>query len=397
MEDLKYDITKEYRDVVERVSQKFGYNADLKATLDRILPAMLYGANYEERQIYYQMLEHTPIILIPSDTKVSTKELTDRYIGNVNPHIIEEKTDEGEYGRVAPEGAFIVEPVIDENLNLIGRKQFLFVKAIDTSKKILSNSKERIERFGTGINVPHLIHELGHAWAGEVKTYRMEGNELIFSIGPLESRHSLSVMEDGKYSIKRTSREGLFIEEGLNTEAEIEAVARYLGITREEVEMIYKENPSISSNYHAWVAPMTAYLTEIASKKDINLWRIHKDKNAMGRINEKLSHSQRYQQRDVPTQEDIKLIQFVINPKTDVQKDIFERNISVFKKDRTSLTPLQLFENDLEKSFVISTNNFRFALEDYQDLIYNAVRPAYVMLNQTNEIYKNNQSKQEQK
>ena len=141
MEDLKYDITKEYRDVVERVSQKFGYNADLKATLDRILPAMLYGANYEERQTYYQMLEHTPIILIPSDAKVSTKELTARYIGNVNPHIIEEKTDEGEYGRVAPEGAFIVEPVIDENLNLVGRKQFLFVKAIDTSKKIFSNSK----------------------------------------------------------------------------------------------------------------------------------------------------------------------------------------------------------------------------------------------------------------
>lgn len=397
MEDIKYDISKEYRDIVEKVSQKFGYDTDLKNTLNKVVPAMLYNANYEERQIYYKMLEHTPIIIVPSNTKISMEELKAKYIGNVNPHIIEEKTDEGEYTRVPPEGAFMVEPVIDENLNLIGRKQCLFVKAVDTTNKIPSNLKERVERFGTGINVPHLIHELGHAWAGEIQTYSMEGNELIASIGPLESRYSLEPLEDGKFSIKKTSREGLFTEEGLNTESEIEAVARYLGITRKEVENIYKNDTSIMSSYYAWVAPMAAYLTEVVSKKDINLWRIHKDKNAMKRINEKLAHSQRYQERENPTPEDIKLMEFIKTPRTDLQRDIFARNLAVFGKERSDLTPLQLFENDLEKTFVISVNNFKIGLEDYKELIYNVARPAYVMLNQTNDIYRNNPNRQEQK
>ena len=90
-------------------------------------------------------------------------------------------------------------------------------------------------------------------------------------------------------------------------------------------------------------------------------------------------------------------MEFIKTPRTDLQRDIFARNLAVFGKERSDLTPLQLFENDLEKTFVISVNNFKIGLEDYKELIYNVARPAYVMLNQTNDIYINNPNRQEQK
>lgn len=397
MEDIKFDINQEYKDVVSKISEKYGYNSDLRNTLEKILPAMLHGATYEDRQLYYRMLERTPIVLVPADSKVTSEELQQQYIGNVNPHIIEEKVDEGEYGRLAPAGAFVTEAVLDENLNLVGRKQFLFVKVVDTTKIMSPQNENMVNIFGTGINVPHLIHELGHAWAAEKEAYRMEGKDVVLTVGTSESKYEITPTEDGKFIKKRISRDGLFVEEGANTELEINSVANYLGVTREGAEEIYNQNPIMKSSYYSWIRMMTEHLTHVVSPKEMNLWRFHRDKNALERINRKLAQSQRYQEREIQTEEDRTVFEIMQNPKTDVQRDIFKRCAGIFNADRSGMTPIQLFENDLEKMFSISSNNYKFGLDVYKQLTLNIAKPAYQMLNQADEINRNNPNKQEQK
>ena len=107
MEDIKYDINKEYDKVVDKVSEIFGYDDDLKNVLKKVLPSMLEGCSYEDRFLFYKMLSHTQIVTIEEGTQVDTKELNKKYIGNLNPHIQEENVDIGEYGKQEAAGAFV--------------------------------------------------------------------------------------------------------------------------------------------------------------------------------------------------------------------------------------------------------------------------------------------------
>ena len=58
------------------------------------------------------------------------------------------------------------------------------------------------EFLGTDINVPHLLHELGHAWNAEENQYIMqEDGTLKNRVGMTEKIYTFSKGEDGKNSI----------------------------------------------------------------------------------------------------------------------------------------------------------------------------------------------------
>ena len=65
------EIKKECESIVDDICEKFGYdsedkegNKSLKTILKEIVPCMLIEADKEERQLFYQMLEHTPIEIV---------------------------------------------------------------------------------------------------------------------------------------------------------------------------------------------------------------------------------------------------------------------------------------------------------------------------------------------
>ena len=99
-------MIEEIKDVVEEVCKKYGYDSEdkenndsLKTVLLKAVTAMLKDANQEERNLFYQMLRHTPIVITENLTKEGYKKLVEQYIGNINPHIIKEDIDLGEYGK----------------------------------------------------------------------------------------------------------------------------------------------------------------------------------------------------------------------------------------------------------------------------------------------------------
>lgn len=126
------EILKECKDIVEEVSARYHYddqdkegNDSLKTVLLKVIPAMLKDSKQEDRNLFYQMLGHTPIIITENLTQEGYDKLLEQYIGkDVNQHIIEENVDLGEYEKDLGAGAYVSEPILDENMNLQGKKIF---------------------------------------------------------------------------------------------------------------------------------------------------------------------------------------------------------------------------------------------------------------------------------
>lgn len=167
------EILKECRDLVEQVCVKFGYdnqdtegNESLKTVLLKVIPVMLKDSKQEDRNLFYQMLSHTPIVITENLTQESYDKLLEQYIGNdLNQHIIEEDVDLGEYGKDLGVGAYVSKAILDENMNLQGKKSFIYIQRVTGKAK---------EFYSTDVNVSHLIHELGHAWHAEKEQFVMQ-------------------------------------------------------------------------------------------------------------------------------------------------------------------------------------------------------------------------------
>lgn len=159
------EILKETKDIVEEICEKYGYDSEdkegndsLKTVLLKAIPAMLKNTKPKEIQIFYKMLRHTPIVITENITREGLDKLKEQYIGNINPHIVNDNTQKSElmgaYGKKVGDGAYVSEPIIDENMQVIGKKSFIYIQKVQEKQK---------EFLGTDINVPHLLHELGHA------------------------------------------------------------------------------------------------------------------------------------------------------------------------------------------------------------------------------------------
>ena len=177
------EILKETQEIVDEICEKYGYDSEdkegndsLKAVLLKLIPSMLKDSKIEYRQLFYQMLRHTPIVVTENLTEEGYNELEKYYIGDINPHIIEGERDLGEYAKTLGAGAYVSAPIIDENMQVIGKKSFIYIQRVGGKQK---------DFFGTDINVSHLEHELGHAlneihYAKRWNLKRKSGNSRIY-------------------------------------------------------------------------------------------------------------------------------------------------------------------------------------------------------------------------
>lgn len=405
MDNIKVNLNEEYDRVVELAVEKFGYGEDLKGVLRRILPAMLEGRSFEDRQLFYKMLSHTPIAVIPENTELTTGELNEQYLGNLNPHVIDGESDMGEYGKKPGDGAFVSEVILDKNLNVKGKKQFIYVKALDPEKTHYSKALERIDILGTGINVSHLIHELGHAWVSEQDTYTVEGNELINRCGTAYLKSKMIPNGDGTYTRNLVSHEGLMLEEALNTEMEVESLSRYLGKSREETEALYKDGTLIPSNYQGTMSAIAEHLNKTALAEDFRKYRLTGDKKTLDKINEKMMQTEEYKRREESTEESRAKDEVLKNPVSSGIKKFVERCGRDFTRTKENMTPVDMLEDSLQKLYDLSVNKLCFDIftpecrDQYVALSREAQCESYVLINQTRDLIqgKNQDLSEEQK
>lgn len=194
----KEELLEECQSIVDEVCEKYNYdkndkpgNDSLRTVLLKSITAMLIDRPKEDRELFYQMLRHTPIVITERDlTKSEFDELENRYIGNINPHIQYENRKKTEYEKIMGEGAYVSVPIISEDMQVTGKKSFIYVK---------KNYEEQQEYLGTDINVPVLQHELGHAWNAEKDEYVMsEDGTLTSRFGTAKVEYSFENREERK-------------------------------------------------------------------------------------------------------------------------------------------------------------------------------------------------------
>lgn len=386
-------MQEELNDIVEEVCVKFGYdsndrenNDSLKTVLSRVVAVMLKDSNQEDRNLFYQMLRHTPIVVTENLTREGYEKLKEQYIGNINPHIIEEDTSLGEYGKEIGAGAYVSEPIIDENLQVKGKKSFIYMQKVDGDKK---------EFFGTDINVAHLIHELGHAWHAEKDEFVMqEDRTLRERVGTAEFIYSFYKGKDGRYIQRCDKTTGLMIEEGMNTIEEEQAMADYMNISLEEMQEKYR-SVLIPSNYQGYISSFMQYTLNELNKEDFEDWRLHGSSESKAKIENLMIRTQYWADREkdiLPSSNSPrnygKKRQIISRMPNENVQDFFRQYEDVYFPDISQMSPLDKIENVLEQSFNMNMIKYSMDIENYKDLIDCLGYEGYSLINQSSEIKK---------
>lgn len=394
---MREEILKECTNIVDMVCEKNGYdtvdkeeNDSLRTVLLKAIPSILKDKDYEDRQLFYQMLEHTPIVITENLTEEGYKELEEKYIGNVNPHILKSKTSIGEYGKTIGKGAYVSEPILDENLNLQGKKSFIYVQKVNERAK---------EFLGTDINVAHLIHELGHAWHAEKDEYEMQGRILRKRVGTSEI---LDVLEknDDKYIKKYVKATGVMVEEGMNTIAEEKALADYKGIPLEEMKKIYKEILD-TSNYQGYISDFVSHMVEILGESDFEKWRLHKDEKIKERIEELMKKTDYWKNREediLPTSDSHlnykKKKEIIEQMKSSRVQEFFNGYEDVYFPDVAKMTPLEKVDNVLMQIFNMKDIKYNIELENYKSFLGILNYEGYPLINEAGDLKREEELKQ---
>ena len=384
-----FDIEKEYDLIVKKVKEQYGYDDDLCSVLRKILPAMLTGKSYEERNIFYQMLQETPIIVAFEDEDI--EEMSNKMFAGINPHIIEEEEKESVYNKSKPSGFFIRTPILDESLNLTGKKQAIFVKKRDTSKPQYGTYKERVELFGTGIQVSHLIHELGHAWHSQKNGLtQAEDGSILSRMGNSTTRYTYTRLEDGKYLCHVEPTRSLITEEAMNSDMEEQALKRFLGIDDEKLKKLYSSGVLIKSNYQKSALLLLRSTMRFGIGTPLGNYRINGEDHYLDKTNQLLAKTAWYQNREKQTEttktkeqiidilkrgDEILEDGSIVKIGEDREKKIEKRRMfaELIKDDffgsKEGYTPLEYFDNLLTQAYDINTDFLTFTLPEYKALI----------------------------
>lgn len=386
-------MEQEINDIVEEVCIKYGYDSEdkegndsLKTVLKKAVTVMLKGVKQEDRELFYQMLRNTPIAVTENLNKERYEKLVDQYIGNVNPHIIEEDADLGEYGKSIAAGAYTSKAIISEDMQLIGKKSFIYVQ------KVYGKGKEF---FGTDINVSHLIHELGHAWHAQKDEYTMlDDGTLKERCGTAEIIYSFSKGKDGRYIQKIEKETGLMIEEGMNTLSEEQAMADYMNISLEEMKEKYK-SVLIQTNYQGYIANFVQYMLQELNREDFENWRLYGSSESKANIEELMSRTKYWEdrQKDILSSSDNprnynNKRQIISRIKSKEAKDFFDQYEDVYFPDIAQMTPLDKIENVLEQYFNMNMMKYQIELDDYINFIDCLGYEGYALINQSADIMK---------
>ena len=390
---MNQEIIQEINNVVNEVCEKFQYdstdregNDSLKTVLIKICTVMLKDSNEEDRNLFYEMLRHTPIVVTENLTPEGYKHLEEKYIGNVNPHIVEEKSNVGEYGKNVGAGAYVSEPILDENLQLKGKKSFLYIQKV--------NNREQ-QFFGTDINVSHLIHELGHAWHAEKDQYTMLPNNTLRSrTGTAEFIYSFSKNADGTYTMHNDKVSGLMIEEGMNTLCEEQAMADYMNIPLAEMKDKYR-TVLIPSNYQTYIATVVSYMLQQLNGKDFEQWRMYGDSESKERIESLMSRTKYWKNREqdiLPTSDNPRNYnnkrQIIARMQGDRVQEFFKQYEDIYFPDISQMSPLDKIENVLEQFYNMATIKYSIDLEDYKAFLNCLAYEDYSLINQAADIKK---------
>lgn len=373
-------------DCIDKVSKKYGYSPELIEALKRCVPAMIDGKSEEDINLLKDTLERVQIFTFEKQPKQEEIDaIKEQKLKGRNNNVESKSYDKGEYGKGDAAGAYVNDPVFDDNMNIIDRVGFIYLTNLDSDSSTA-------EFYGTEINLSHLIHELGHAWVAQKDEFLQEENgDFITRIGTAKFYNRV---DKETHTVEETGVEGLFLEEALNSIEEENALYKILGISN------YKDIPGyVQSNYQGLMTDMMRYfieklgnniLKDVRFRKDIssteNLQEVFNETNFMKKLkdneyyNNKEKQLKSLQNTSMTDRAKNKIIEF------------FDKYRSVYLTEHTDKGFLEYFDNVLEQLFNFWTikYSYDFGKEDvknaYEQTIMAILKEGFVPINQAADI-----------
>lgn len=258
---------------IDKVGRKYGYDSELISALKRCIPAMIQGKTKEEINLLMDTLERVQIYTFDEQPKQEEIEaITSKKVNGRNDHVKTTLYDKGEYEKTVSPGAYVNEAIFDNNMNIIDRVGFIYLT------NLYSNS-DTSKFYGTKINLSHLIHELGHAWAAQKGEFNQEKNgDYIMSVGTAKFHYKV---DRNTHVVEEKEIDGLYIEEALNSIEEEEALYRLLKTDD------FRNIPGyVQSNYQGTMTAMMRHYIEKLGKSTVGGIRIQKDRKEIEQLEE---------------------------------------------------------------------------------------------------------------
>lgn len=352
--------------VIEEAAEKFEYTEELKDVLKRIIPIMAEEKSEESRELLYQTLRIVPILIIDSDrpTEEDLKQLRLKTFGRED--LIIQDTDRGEYntGSIAP-GAYEYDVILNEQGKPKGMQGFVY------ASRLCDSQKELEEIYGTNINLSHLIHEIGHAWAATKNNFtQIANNTYSHNIGTI--RETI-IQDEQTGEIKIASYDGLILEEMLNTILEEDTLIKLLGI--EKIEDLTGKG-YVRSGYQGLGPIIVRKAIEKFGTEGFENYRLIKDKESIKSINQKMKNTKAYstmiterysKEKKQSVEENIIQKLEISDRDKDIIRNFFSKYDDVYFANNATMTPIQKLDNVLEQIFSLKDVRYTFGLVQYKD------------------------------
>ncbi|MGE5328510.1 MAG: hypothetical protein ACM3KR_03255 [Deltaproteobacteria bacterium] len=267
-------MNSEFSEFVENLSQKYDYNDELKKVLPRVLETFVNHHGQQSKNDIFRMMEECPIFI---EKQFSQEDKSDVYmksrLNGRNAHIIDKDSDaRGAYGKNTNGTpiAYYSKPIFDSNGMVVDKTSFIVIDTINTDY-----NKKYEEIFNTDINIPHLFHELGHAYAATKEEYLQKGNQYLHRVGLAREAYEILPIEEGKYEVSMKKSSGLILEEAVNSVDEEELTCKYLNCSKEQLEQMYKDKIMIPSSYNSLVKSVGQALYKQVGRNNIEDLRIN--------------------------------------------------------------------------------------------------------------------------
>ena len=373
-------------DCIDKVGNKYGYNSELIDALKRCIPVMIQGKTEEDINLLMDTLERVQIYTFNEQPKQEEIDaITNKKINGRNNHVKIISYDKGEYGKTVSSGAYISEPIFDEDMNIIDRIGFIYIT------DLYSNSKTA-KFYGTKINLSHLIHELGHAWGAQKSEFQQEDNgNYTMSVGAAKFHN---IVDRKTKTVVEAEVDGLYIEEALNSIEEEESIYRLFGI-----DDFHKIPSYVPSKYQGSMTAMMRYYIEKLGKNTFEKLRIQKDRREIEKLQEifdQTNFMKKIQEKDYYANKEKKLNCAQNTSMSDkakkIIKDFFEKYRDLYLMPQKNKGFLGHLDRVMEQLFNFTSIKYSYDIfsEDikkaYQEAHFSILVEGYVPVNQVAEI-----------
>lgn len=381
---------KEIEVFLDDVANKFGYSVTLTNDLKRIVPLMLKDKDETKKQMMLDTLAQVKIFVLPEDASLDELEQCKvEVFGKDNHGVTFEEMDMGEYSKNDfPAGAYVSEPVFDDDMNIVGRNRMLYVKE-------LSKYSSLQQVYGSNINLSHLIHELGHAWAAQTDEYIQNADgTFVQNVGACAIT---SRVDSQRKVVTSEATDGLFVEETLNTIQEEKVLLELTGANSIS-ELASKGY--VRSSYQGMQTDIMKSYVEKFGLEPFEEYRYSKDSTVLAQVERALSETEawkilgttEYTEKKKEKIADVEKL--AVSPESINRiKSLFDEYHGVYFPNNSSFTPMQKLNNVLEQLYNFNSVKYNFNimgndnnLEIYKSVVSSIVAEANALRLQAKDI-----------